>query len=1050
MKLSLRLRSCQFLRVVLFACLGCFAVVVPSFAQTTASTGTLSGRVQSEASGRYLPNARVTVKGTELVAFTDETGSYRLSHVPAGSVTIEAFYSGLAPLSAAVSVTAGQNTERDFSLTAKAALEDKSGVVKMDAFVASTSKVTEGEALATNEQRFASNIKNVVATDAFGDIAEGNVAEFMKFLPGVAIDYSDAMPLSIGLRGMDPALTEVAADGGQMANATSTGTTRKFDFTQASINNIARIEVYKVPTPATSASSLSGSVNMVSKSAFERSRSAFNYRVYATTTSDGMQLKKQPFPFETYMRRIKPGFDFDYTLPVNKNFGLVVTGSYSEKYNEQNIIPKTWNATAAGTGATTANPYLQSFQVIDAPKWYERESLGVKADWRVTRNSVLSIGTSMNHYKDFNGNNSITFNAGTTATPSVTGGTSLAYGPDFVRGATGRGAVTMTNNLLHLAARTISANIRYRYEDGDWRADVGIYASDSQTWRRYEERGHFQNVAIALRNPVRVSFENIGDVGPARFRAFDNSNNEVNLYDLRNYVLTTANTTSAGDLGENVDGGDFNVRRKLNLFGVPVALQTGAGKKEQYRDRHILNYSFTYNPVVPGDTTPLPFAYQVYANRPNYFGYDNMPFVSPVRAVTAWRQNPALFTQTAAQKVTAEVNRINGSDKMKEAITAGYLQGEARFFNRLQVLTGVRYEKVHDWGAGALIEPNNVYVRNADGSFAHGTPTAANPRGPLIRRPEAGAVGSMEELRLVRTERGAKSNVTYDGYYPSIHLNFNATSNFTLRLAYARTYGRPDFTQITPNSTITVNDVDPTNTSGVPGTIAVRNVGLKPYTANNYDFSAEYYTESGGLFTAGVFRKDIKNFFATVNRPATSADLESIGFTDDFLGWQLTTTQNIGNAHITGGELSVRQSLKNLGGWARYFSVFANGTKLKLDSATTGSFTRFLPLTVNWGATFSRSPISVSVNWNARGEQNQGASTTQGADASLYFNPAVVMDMNASYQMTKRLALFLTGTNVFNKWRTYGRYADATPNYARRSQTNSYGSIWSLGVRGTF
>ena len=186
----------------------------------------------------------------------------------------------------------------------------------MDAFVASTSKVTEGEALATNEQRFAANIKNVVATDAFGDIAEGNVAEFMKFLPGVAIDYSDAMPLSIGLRGMDPSLTEVSADGGQMANATSTGTSRKFDFTQSSINNIARIEVYKVPTPATSASSLSGSVNMVSKSSFERSRPQFNFRVTATTPSDGFQLKKQPFPFEESIHRIKPGFDFDYTLPV--------------------------------------------------------------------------------------------------------------------------------------------------------------------------------------------------------------------------------------------------------------------------------------------------------------------------------------------------------------------------------------------------------------------------------------------------------------------------------------------------------------------------------------------------------------------------------------------------------------------------------------------------------------------------------------------------------------------------------------------------------------
>ncbi|HEY1107071.1 MAG TPA: carboxypeptidase regulatory-like domain-containing protein, partial [Opitutaceae bacterium] len=584
------------LRVLCVAFLGLFTLLSSALAQAPTATGTLSGRVQSEATGRYLPNARVTVKGTDLVAFTDESGSYRLSNVPAGAVALEAFYSGLEARTATLTVTGGQNSETDFKLSAKA---DASGVLKMDAFVASTSKVMEGEALATNEQRFAANIKNVVATDAFGDIAEGNVAEFMKFLPGVTIEYSDAMPLAVSLRGMNPSMTEVSADGGQVANASSTGGSRQFDFTQSSINNIARIEVYKVPTPQNSASSLSGSVNMVSKSSFERAKAQFNYRVYATTTSDGLQLKKQPFPFEEYMYRIKPGFDFDYTLPVNKNFGIVVTGSYSEKYNEQNIIQRNWNAVAAGTGATTDNPYLQSLVVIDAPKWYERQSLGLKADYRVTRNSVLSVGATLNHYKDFNGNNSMTFNAGTNANPTVlptAGGVPLAYDRDYTRGATGRGAVTMSNNLLHLAARTISANARYRFENGDWRADIGGYASDSQTWRRFEERGHFQNLGVAMRNPVRVSFDNYSDVGPTLIRAYDNANNPVDIYDLRNYVLNTANTTSAGDVSDNVEGGDFNIRRKLTLFGEPFALQIGAARKEQVRDRHIYNYSYTYFP----------------------------------------------------------------------------------------------------------------------------------------------------------------------------------------------------------------------------------------------------------------------------------------------------------------------------------------------------------------------------------------------------------------------------------------------------------------------
>src|SRR6185436_14842863 len=156
----------------------------------------------------------------------------RLANVPSGAVAIEAFYSGLDPLTVSLTVGPGQSVERDLNLTNKALYGDKTGVVKLDAFVLSTSKLTEGESLATNEQRFASNIKNVVATDAYGDVTEGNVAEFMKYLPGITIEYSDVMPLAVSVRGFDPNQTNVTSDGATLANASRNATSRQFDFMQ--------------------------------------------------------------------------------------------------------------------------------------------------------------------------------------------------------------------------------------------------------------------------------------------------------------------------------------------------------------------------------------------------------------------------------------------------------------------------------------------------------------------------------------------------------------------------------------------------------------------------------------------------------------------------------------------------------------------------------------------------------------------------------------------------------------------------------------------------
>jgi hypothetical protein len=285
-----------------------------------------------------------------LVRNSEETGTFRLGGVPAGLATLEAFYSGLDPQPLTVHVAAGGRVERDINLTNKALYGDQGGIVQLDAFVASSSKLTEGESLATHEQRFAANLKNVVATDAYGDVIEGNVAEFMKNLPGITIEYSDVMPLAVSVRGFDPNLTHVTSDGATLANASRNGQSRQFDFMQVSINNVSRIEVTKVPRPQDPASGISGSVNMVSKSAFERSRAQLNYRLFVSASSDGLMLKKQPFPFDTYERRVNPGFDFDFTLPLTRKLGLVFTALHSKAWNEQNQSQTIWNATAASSG----------------------------------------------------------------------------------------------------------------------------------------------------------------------------------------------------------------------------------------------------------------------------------------------------------------------------------------------------------------------------------------------------------------------------------------------------------------------------------------------------------------------------------------------------------------------------------------------------------------------------------------------------------------------------------------------------------------------------
>ncbi|MBI4624758.1 MAG: transposase, partial [Verrucomicrobia bacterium] len=271
--------------------LGCIVLVFTPFnvlrsadgspaARTTVSTATVSGRVQNVVTGQYLNNARVVVKGTDLVAFTDQSGTYRLVEVPGGSVVLEVFYTGLDPQQVQLEVTPGGSIEHDIDLTSVARYGQNTNVVKLDPFAVSSSKETDIAAIAINEQRFAPNIKNVTATDAYGDVMGGNVGEFLKLLPGVFwADTGQPDVQEVSVRGFAAQMTSFSVDGAQLASSPTTSTQRAFQVRQVAINSLSRVEVTKVPTPSSRADSMAGSVNMVSKSAFERSQAQLRYSV---------------------------------------------------------------------------------------------------------------------------------------------------------------------------------------------------------------------------------------------------------------------------------------------------------------------------------------------------------------------------------------------------------------------------------------------------------------------------------------------------------------------------------------------------------------------------------------------------------------------------------------------------------------------------------------------------------------------------------------------------------------------------------------------------
>ncbi|MEY2880503.1 MAG: hypothetical protein RLZZ15_2883 [Verrucomicrobiota bacterium] len=150
-------------------------LAVGALAAIAADTGRVQGRVFNPATGDYVRNAEIRLVGTDRVAYSEEGGFYQLDNVPAGAASLRVSFSGYAPATATVSVTADATAARDFELRPAAAGDGEK--VQLSSFVVSGER--EGNAKAIMEQRRNMNISTSVAADTFGDVTEGNVGEFL-------------------------------------------------------------------------------------------------------------------------------------------------------------------------------------------------------------------------------------------------------------------------------------------------------------------------------------------------------------------------------------------------------------------------------------------------------------------------------------------------------------------------------------------------------------------------------------------------------------------------------------------------------------------------------------------------------------------------------------------------------------------------------------------------------------------------------------------------------------------------------------------------------
>ncbi len=962
-----------------------FLLAAPLRAQ--AVTGAIAGTVANESTRQFLNNAEVRIANTNQSVLTDRDGTFTLRNLAPGTYQLEISYTGLDAVKRAVTVVSGQTARLDVALTA--------GIYQLEAFTVAAE--VEGNAAQVNKQKKADFFVTAVSADTLGEVPEGNIGEFLKYVPGLQVNYSNADASTVSVRGQDPESTLFMIDGmtppaagtpPRSSTGSSDASSRAFEFTQASITNIESIEVYKAPPPWM-APATGGVINAETKNAFAQKGRVLRTVLSLNVNSDMFEFGPVEGPGQRSTWRIKPGGSLAYSEALLKNkLGVAFTYGESHNINPTHNNAMGYTPLVAGTLAApvtnTSAVRVDTFTLVDGPEVKHRRNASLGVDFRAGPQTILKVNTTFNDF--LRQSRAHTFRL----RPIAGAGNSTVDA-----GATDRDAVIRNGQVDVFAdySDAISTNYSYRgqiqHSFGRFRFDgMASYGkSDSKTvdlpefinsvqFNLLPNRGVAYRLQASPDRPAPVALTQLA--GPDLY--------DLASYDQRSLSVQTQprfqndrTYTLKGDLRANFGEWRFPTEFRVGGSYYHLARRKAAGQI-------VLN--FLGPDGIAGNADDLlnasRFDDTTYGDSFLY-GIRTPPLLDPYKVGVYMRENPLAFQNTQPQNVQRQaVNTQN----LTQNIAAVYFADTIRFSPRLSLLTGVRMERTENYARGAA----------RINSLGNGL-----------------VVNSLAWFQAIysRTQRVTS---TYDDYFPQAQLTYRFSPDLVLRASASKAMSRPGIQTILPNTT--VND-----TAAIPS-VSVNNTALDPTYSRNLDVQLEYYTKPAGKLTVGWFDKKITNYI--INEQTTIEPGDDNGFDGQYAGYLLNTQDNGGTGRFGGFEFSANQDLrphlKFLPELARGWDVFVNYTKFYKGEApnrngviTIPTAPNFYKWTANYGVSYMTPRRTLYAQ--VRTVINPSAVTTYANGTTdlrdTYEARHQRWDFTLRWRLSGNYAVELTGANIF-------------------------------------
>lgn len=303
---------------------------------------------------------------------------------------------------------------------------------------------------------------------------------------------------------------------------------------------------------------------------------------------------------------------------------------------------------------------------------------------------------------------------------------------------------------------------------------------------------------------------------------------------------------------------------------------------------------------------------------------------------------------------------------------------------------------------------------------------------------------------------------TYEDWLPAANLALYPTEKLIVRASAAKVMTRPNLGALTPGGTV----------DGFNYRITSGNPNLKPYRADAYDASVEWYFARESIFSVAVFKKNIASFpltqsiqgtYASTGLP-TSLILASSPAAADPEGrpWTIATTIDGEGASLKGVEFAIQGPFSFLPGFWSNFGGIANLTLVDSNvdygvngpaTVPTGTFPTLVRRTENstlfdlskraYNVTLYYEADKFSARASAAYRSGFIDATSDTGNVFEGYNSSLNVDASMRYRLTDQFEVSLEGTNLTDEYRDRFTDLEADRNY----EYNHFGRTIMFGVR---